>query len=144
MHPVTSNHPSLDPMIGEHNFQRLIKELDRLEMVSVESVAVDAYRHAGDLLRMMWKAAVIATNAANIEIAESPNVDDEATAIRRRLELMLYEAKAAANASPSGEAGKEIARMESIAEVIADLEAQDLVPNLAELLYRFVDSDLDE
>lgn len=131
---MKTNHPALSPMIGRSNVATLAAEFRRLELHEHVPAGAEAYRRAGELLMSMWQAAVIATNAANLEISETPLGEDESTAIRRRLEQLWHEAKLSAEASPSGEAGEQISRMEVIADVIEDLEGLDLVPTLGEVL----------
>lgn len=131
---MTTNHPSLSPTLGRSNVATLATEYRRLEMEQRVPAAAEAYRRAGELLMMMWRSAVIATDAINLEISENPLGDDEAGAIRRRLEQLWHDAKLEADASPAGEAGEQISRMEVIADLIEDLEDLDLVPTIAELL----------
>lgn len=131
---MTTNHPALSPMLGRSNVATLASEYRRLELHEHVPAGAEAYRRAGELLMTMWRAAVIATNAAAEDIAAAPPVEDESSAIRRRLEQLWHDAKLEADAAQAGEAGEQISRMEVIADLIEDLEAQDLVPTLGELL----------
>lgn len=131
---MKTNHPALSPMLGRSNVATLASEYRRLELHETVPAGAEAYRRAGELLMTMWRAAVIATNAAAEDIAAAPPVEDESSAIRRRLEQLWHDAKLEADASPAGEAGEQISRMEVIADLIEDLESRDLVPTLGELL----------
>ena len=131
---MKTNHPALSPMLGRSNVATLAAEFRRLELHEHVPAGAEAYRRAGELLMTMWRSAVIATEAANLEISETPLGDDESSAIRRRLEQLWHDAKLEADAAQAGEAGEQISRMEVIADLIEDLEAQDLVPTLGELL----------
>lgn len=131
---MKTNHPALSPRLGRSNVATLASEYRRLELHETVPAGAEAYRRAGELLMMMWRSAVIATNAAAEDLEAAPPVEDEATAIRRRLEQLWHDAKLEADASPAGEAGEQISRMEVIADLIEDLESRDLVPTLAEVL----------
>lgn len=131
---MKTNHPALSPMLGRSNVATLASEYRRLELHETVPAGAEAYRRAGELLMTMWRAAVIATAAAAEDIAAAPPVEDESSAIRRRLEQLWHDAKLEADASPAGEAGEQISRMEVIADLIEDLESRDLVPTLGELL----------
>lgn len=141
---MTTNHPSLSPTLNRSNVATLATEYRRLEMEQRVPAAAVAFRRAGELLMMMWRSAVIATDAINLEISENPLGDDEAGAIRRRLEQLWHDAKLEADEVIDRDPGTDdsaaaIVRMEVIADLIEDLEDLDLVPTLAELL----DADLD-
>lgn len=131
---MTTNHPALSPMLGRSNVATLASEYRRLELHQTVPAGAEAYRRAGELLMTMWQAAVIATAAASEDIAAAPPVEDEATAIRRRLEQLWHDAKREAEAAPTGEAGEHISRMEILNDLIEDLEQLDLVPTLGDII----------
>lgn len=136
---MTTNHPALSPTLGRSNIATLATEYRRLEMDQQVPAAAEAYRRAGELLMMMWRAAVIATNATAEDLEAAPAVEDEATAIRRRLEQLWHDAKLEADkvidrAAGTDDSAAAIVRMEVIADLIEDLEDRDLVPTLAEVL----------
>lgn len=136
---MTTNHPALSPMLGRSNVATLAAEFRRLELHEYVPAGAEAYRRAGELLMTMWQAAVIATNATNLEISETPLGEDESTAIRRRLEQLWHDAKLEADEAldrdPGGEdASKAIVKMDLLADLIEDLEGLDLVPTLGEVL----------
>lgn len=136
---MTTNHPSLSPTLGRSNVATLATEYRRLEMEQRVPAAAEAYRRAGELLMMMWRSAVIATDAINLEISENPLGDDEAGSIRRRLEQLWHDAKLEADEVIDRDPGTDdsaraIAKMEVIADLIEDLEDLDLVPTITELL----------
>lgn len=136
---MKTNHPALSPMLGRSNVATLASEYRRLELHETVPAGAEAYRRAGELLMTMWRAAVIATNAAAEDIAAAPPVEDESAAIRRRLEQLWHDAKREADKTISAAPGTEdsaaaIVRMEVIAALIEDLEGRDLVPTLGELL----------
>lgn len=136
---MTTNHPALSPMLGRSNVATLASEYRRLELHQTVPAGAEAYRRAGELLMTMWQAAVIATAAASEDIAAAPPVEDEATAIRRRLEQLWHDAKREADEALDRDPGTEdssraISRMEVIADLIEDLESSDLVPTLGDII----------
>ena len=136
---MNSNHPALSPVLGRYNVATLASEYRRLEIHEAVSEAAAAYRRAGELLVTMWQAAEIVTAASVEDIAAAPPVEDEATAIRRRLEQLWHDAKREADEVISRSPGTDdsraaIVRMEVLADLIEDLEGRDLVPTLAEIL----------
>lgn len=136
---MNSNHPALSPVLGRSNVATLASEYRRLELHENVPAAAAAYRRAGELLVTMWQAAEIATAASVEDIAAAPPVEDEATAIRRRLEQLWHDAKREADEVISRSPGTDdsraaIVRMEVLADLIEDLESLDLVPTLAEIL----------
>lgn len=136
---MTTNHPALSPVLGRSNVATLASEYRRLELHEAVPAGAEAYRRAGELLMMMWRSAMIATAAASEDIAAAPPVEDESTAIRRRLELLWHDAKLEADEVLDRDPGTEdssraIVKMEVIADLIEDLESSDLVPTLGEML----------